>query len=125
MFTGKRGRPKLLVDSEQLEFLRDMQLSWTEIARLFGISRMTLYSRRVELGLTENYSFISDSDLVGAVSSIKGNMPHAGERMIQGILHSRGIRIQRWRVRDTIHEVDPINTPLRWKPRFPVNIIVQ
>ena len=45
-------------------------------------------------------------------------MPHAGERMIQGILHSRGIRIQRWRVRDTIHEVDPINTPLRWKPRI-------
>ena len=95
-----------------------MQISWTEVAKLFGISRMTLYSRRVELGLIENYSCISDGDLAEAVSSIKRNMPNVGERMVQGILHSHGVRIQRWRIRDAIHEVDPINTPLRWKPRI-------
>ena len=118
LLTGKRGRPKLYINHEQLEFLRDMQLSWTEIARVFGISRMTLYTRRIELGLTENYSSISANALAQEVSSIKNDMPEAGEMMIQGVLHSRGIRVQRWKLRDAIHEMDLVNTPLRWRPRI-------
>ena len=95
-----------------------MQLSWTEIAHFYGISQMILYNRRVELGLTENYTSISDSTLAEQVSSIKASMPESGERMIQGVLHSCEIRVQCRRLRDAIHEVDPINTPLQWKPRI-------
>ena len=45
-------------------------------------------------------------------------MPQSGERIIQGVLHSHGTKVQCWRLRDTIHEIDPINTPLRWRPRI-------
>ena len=57
--------------------------------------------------LTENYSSISASALAQKVSSIKNDMPEAGERMDQGILHSHGIWVQRSKLRDAMHEVNP------------------
>ena len=76
-----------------------MQLTWSEIARMLGISRMTLYKRRMELGLTERYTTISDGLLVEQVLLIKKSMPQSGERIIRGVLHSHGTKVQRWRLR--------------------------
>ena len=54
-----------------------MQLTWTEVARMLGISRMTLYKRRMELGLTERYTTVSDGLLAQQVSLIKKSMPQS------------------------------------------------
>ena len=95
-----------------------MQLSWTEIAKLYGVSRMTLYRKRMEMGIPDRYSVISDDSLLLQVSSIKNEMPDAGENMLAGVLHSRGIQVSRRRIREALHEIDPINTTLRWAPRI-------
>ena len=34
-----------------------------------------------------------------------------------GALRSRGIFIQRWKLRQAIHAIDPISASLRWCPR--------
>ena len=34
-----RGRPKVVVEQENIEFWRDLRFSWSQIAALFGISR--------------------------------------------------------------------------------------
>ena len=44
---------------------------------------------------------------------IKADFPTAGEIIMAGILRSRGIFIQRGRLRDCIHRTDPVNTAVR------------
>ena len=71
-----------------------------------GVSRQTIYNRRCELGIL-NYQWtqISDQDLDDLVSS---------KRLIFLLLvmaGSRGIFIQRDRLRDCIYRTDPA---LRW-----------
>ena len=50
---GVAGRPRFHITHDQLEYLRSFSFSWTEIARLLGVSRMTIYRRRVEYGLVD------------------------------------------------------------------------
>ena len=78
---------------------------------------MTLYRRRKELGLAEeaHFSDISDSDLKMLLLSLKDRFPDCGERIIIG---AQGFRVPRHRIRSVIHEVDPVNTALRWHPRI-------
>lgn len=53
--------------------------------------------------------------------SITGNSsegpltPNIGRRRFIGALRSRGLHIQRWRVSDCLHRVDPVGTALRWQ----------
>ena len=37
------GRPRFHIEKEQLEYLSSLNFSWTEIASLIGVSRMTVY----------------------------------------------------------------------------------
>ena len=37
-----RGRPRAVVTQEQLEYLRSLNFSWSHIAELLGVSRMTI-----------------------------------------------------------------------------------
>lgn len=49
--TGCRGHPRLSVSRHHVYGLRELGFSWTKISRILGISRRTLYSRRVEMGI--------------------------------------------------------------------------
>ena len=44
-------------------------------------------------------------------------MPEIGERMTLGALRSRGIFVQRHRVRVVLRKVDPISSALRWRSK--------
>ena len=117
--TSSRTLPGYFTE-DQLRYLRTLiGFKWAQIAEIFGTSRMTLYRRRRELGLLneERFSNISDSDLKDIVSSLKNKLPDCGERIVPGFLRAQGIFIPRCRLRIAIHEVDPINTSLRWHPR--------
>ena len=116
-YTGMRGRPKIQLDEDQLLYLHDLHFKWNDIAKMFGISLMTLYRRRKELGLLDThprYSDVGDDQLQTYVEEIKCDMPDSGERMINGVLRMNGVVVQRERLRKVIRDVDPINTALRW-----------
>ena len=65
------------------------------------------------------FTIISDIDLQQQVADIKAEFENTGERMVIGILRSRGIHVPRHRVRDIIRRIDPINTALRWRAMHP------
>ena len=111
-----RGRPPFIISKEQLEYLRSISFSWTDIAMLLGVSRMTLFRRRQEYGLLDEPDrLLTDSELAAKVSEIKNMLPDAGEKLILGQLKAMGYSVTRNRVRNTLRSVDPINTALRWQ----------
>ena len=44
--SGNPGRPNILVDEEQIAGLRSLNMSWSKIAELIGISERTLHTKR-------------------------------------------------------------------------------
>lgn len=48
------GRPVIVIEREQIEFLRELHFSWVKIASLLGISESTLRRRRRELNLDDD-----------------------------------------------------------------------
>lgn len=115
--SASRGRPKFDIKRNQLEYLEDMSFNWTQIAQILGVSRTTIYRRRLELSMNTSSprSNVSDDELELVIRQIHSEAPTLGERMIMGKLRSIGVRVSRARVRTCIRRVDPINTALRWR----------
>ena len=92
-----------------------MHFTWTDIARLVGVSRMTIYRRREEYGiLNEPVQRLSDSELRQKVLEIKRLLLQVGESIVLGQLRSMGYTVTRWRVREALRSTDPVNVALRW-----------
>ena len=110
-----RGRPRFVISAEQLEYLRSHTFTWGEIANLLGVSRMTIYRRRVEYDMVEDPRHIpTDSELEHLVVQTRMQLPYLGEVMVLGRLRAMGYHVTRWRVRQVIQDTDPINRALRW-----------
>ena len=79
------------------------------------MSYRTILRRRHELGMAvgERFSRISDAELDKLPSNILRRTPDAGEVVIIGAVHSRGLRIQRFRIRDSIQQVNPVSRTKR------------
>ena len=92
------GRPRFEITRAQLDYLRSLSFSWTEIAHLLGVSRMTVYRRRVEYGLMEE--------------------PELGETMAAGRLRSLGYRVPRQQLREGLRRIDPLSAALRWSTKI-------
>ncbi|KAG9283128.1 hypothetical protein AMEX_G1866 [Astyanax mexicanus] len=105
---GKLGRPRLEIDSGDLQSLLSTELPLEYLGRMYGVSRRTLNRRMKEHGLSVRgyYSKMSDDELDHVVRSIKSRMPHAGYRLVKGELLARGHRVQWHRVKATMHRVD-------------------
>ena len=81
--TAQRGRPRFRITRDQLDYLRSLSFSWTEIASLLGVSRMTIYRRRVECGLLhEQRDVLSDAELDAMILDFRRDLPYSGQTMI-------------------------------------------
>ena len=88
--------------------------NWQGIASFFFISRRTVFRHRQRLGVGPlEYTSMSNEQLTSTIREISTSTPNAGERYIIGSLRSRGIRIQRWRIRQNLQEIDPVGRSLR------------
>lgn len=113
--SGEKGRPRFEIMRDQLEFLRSKHFRWASIAKLLGISERTLRRRRQEFGLeTDGFTEISENNLTAVVQSVKSLTPNIGQSRMLGALRSRGLHVQRWRVREIMRKIDPVGTALRW-----------
>ena len=115
--SGRPGRPKFCVAQSQLEYLEGMAFNWSQISQMLGVSRTTIYRRRVELSMvtTGRQTNIRDDELEHLLRQIRHETPALGERMIMGKLRADGIKVSRSRVRSCLRQIDPINTALRWR----------
>lgn len=66
----------------------------------------------------ENFSQIQNSDLDVIVQEELSAFPRTGETNVIAGLRQRGLFVQRWRVREVIMRVDPINRVNRWGQRI-------
>ena len=110
------GRPKICINIELIELLHSAGYKKQEIASALMISRTTLWRRLAEENVDlDRYSNISDDELDTLVKDIQIHHPHSGRGLIQGQLESQGIRVQRYRLIDSIHRTNPIECSLRWQ----------
>ena len=85
---NRLGRPRFDISQEQLVYLRSLSFTWSQIAAILGVSRMTLYRRRAEFGMLMSPSqVISDEQLHSMVTEMHSFQPGLGEVMIWVILY--------------------------------------
>jgi hypothetical protein len=120
--TGRRGRPRVIIDPDVLETSYTMR-GPTELGRIFNVSSRLVRRRALELGIVEpgqpvyvefvgedgtttryyssstsSLSILSDEDLDGIMHDILNSFPSFGRRMIDGHLKFLGHHIPRSRI---------------------------
>lgn len=58
-------------------------------------------------------SEINDRDLGSLIADIRRDIPYSGVSIMCGSLRSRGIRVTRERVRNSLRSIDPLGSALR------------
>jgi hypothetical protein len=113
---GRRGQPKFEIHKDQVEYLVSLSFTWNEISMLLGVSRMTLYRRRLELEMIDDppTSQLSDDELYHLVRVFRNDNPYVGESMTAGLLRSRGYHVTRSRIRAALRFNDPLGAALQW-----------
>lgn len=103
-----------------------MGYSVSQTAEACGVSRSVLYGRMQQVGISyrDRFSRLDNNSLDAAVRDIKMNHPNCGEVMIIGHLRARGIIVQRSRVRESIHRVDPQGADIGGAEEFAVEFIL-
>lgn len=97
---SSRGQPCFEITREQMVYLASMSFTWTDIAKMLGVSWMTIYRRRVEYSLIEDPRVVpTDAQLRMAIRDIQASQPEVGEVMIMGHIRSMGYKVTRERLR--------------------------
>ncbi|XP_041839333.1 uncharacterized protein LOC121638551 isoform X1 [Melanotaenia boesemani] len=104
------GRPRIIISIEHLVHLLEIGLPVNTIAKLWGVSRATLFRRMAEnnLSVQNLYSACTDTELDELVTEIKDRMPHAGYRLVKGTLKAQGYHVGWDRVKASMHRVDSV-----------------
>ena len=112
---GCVGRPRLSVNIDAVEFLRNCRYTWDQVSKALQVSRTTLWRRLTEAGIEiKKYTEISDDELDSMISQLQRENPNCGQQMMRGYLRDRGINIQRYRLRSSIIRTDPVRRLARW-----------
>ena len=91
----------------------------SEIASMMSVSESTVYRRMRCYGLSKlTFSDVTEEQLDVHVAALAKGFPFCGEKMFKQILELKGIRVQRMRLRDSIHRVDGEGVENRRKGRL-------
>ena len=87
VFTGERGRPRLQIQFEQLQFLLEKNFKVAEIANLFGTGKRTVEKRMNDFGLSarDSYSTLTDQELDELITVIQRDFPNTGSKRVTGL----------------------------------------
>ena len=103
----KVGRPKLEFDTYRAKHLISLGFTMAQVCNALGISDGTLRRFRDVNKDCKLYNKIPDQELDAIITEVKKEHVHIGEKRLLGLLKGRGLRIQRKRLRESIHRVDP------------------
>lgn len=109
------GRPRIGISNQQLLLLSRHDFQLSDMAALLNCSVRTVQRRLAEHGVSrrQRYSTLSDAEIDDQVSVIQSMHPNSGYRMIGGIFRSAGQIVQRRRIREALHRVDPVGSERR------------
>ena len=107
------------IPKEVLESFLEEDFLISEIATMLSVSESTIFRRMRSYGLSKlSFSDISDDELDIYVREIAREFPFCGESIFKQLLQGKGIKVQRNRLRDSIHRVDSIGVANRKKGRL-------
>ena len=102
----RSGPPSFFIPKSVLKTHLEENFTISEIA-LLDVSESTIYRRMRMYDLSKlDFTPISEEDLDHHVLEIAKQFPQSGESMVKGILLQRGIKVQRMKLRDSLHRVD-------------------
>ena len=97
-----------------INVMREAKFTWKEISEALLISRTTLWRRVKECrASTKCHTDISDFDLDTVLRSLNNRFPHSGLSIIRGHLESLDLHVQRRRIIEALHRIDPLRSQ-RW-----------
>lgn len=74
---------------------------------------MTLYRRRVQYGMGDTFSNISDEELDCQIREILTQTPYSGETYVRRGMKGKGMHVQRSRVRESLKRIDGVARAVR------------
>lgn len=120
---GQPCRPRLDISRDKMEMVLSYRLTGRQSASLLGISLATFNRRLREYQLnTRPFASLSDANLDAVVADIVRDFPRYGSVQVKGQLQSRGIYVQRERVRESMRRVDPVGE--RDKSYFLIHLLI-
>jgi hypothetical protein len=121
LHTGRPGHPPKIPDLHFLENAMDpkRKITLTKLAKSMGLHRNTLRYYLKEYDVDYSFHNLSDNDLDLLVQTFRKAKPSSGLSYLVGFLRSHGLRIQRERVRSSVHRVDPVGSALRSRTIIP------
>ena len=116
---GTCGAPIFFIPKSVLGNLLEEGFTIKEISTILAVSESTIYQRMRQYGLSKfEFTDISDKDLDVEVKQIAVEFPYCGENFIKQILFQKGVKVQRMRIRDSVHRVDHDAVNARKKGRL-------
>lgn len=116
---GTCGAPTFFIPKCVLENFIEEGFTVGEISKLLAVSESTIYRRMSQYGLSKfEFTDISDKELDVEVENVAKEFPYCGENFIKQILFEKGVKVQRMRIRDSIHRVDDDAVNMRRKGRL-------
>lgn len=101
------GAPHFDIPRSVLECYLDQNFTIDAISKMLSVSESTIYRRMGQYGLSKMvFSDIADEDLDSEIGQITQEFPHCGEGLIKQLLMAKNIKVQRWRLRESLHRVD-------------------
>ncbi|KAL0564182.1 hypothetical protein V5O48_017872 [Marasmius crinis-equi] len=113
--TGKKGRPRLDIDTDILKKAMDLELSLKicDVARSLSVSTNTLKLRLREAGIDYKFSEISDADLDTITREYRRIKVGSGIQYLVGHIRSAyNLRVQRHRIYESVKRVDGLGIVL-------------
>ena len=103
------GTNKFVISKILIENLIDDEFPVKEISNILCESERTVLRRMMEYGLkVGDFSNISDNQLDPHVLALTNDYPFCTETILRELLKGRGIIIQRYRFRDSMHRVSEV-----------------
>ncbi len=104
----RRGRRCVNVSETQLEHLLSFDFRVRDIAHVLHVSESTVKRRIIQFGFENKLqrTDISESDLDIITADFVRHFPNSGQNTYDGYLRGKGIRIQRYRVRESLSRID-------------------
>ena len=121
-YSGRRGRPKVIITEKQLYFYLKNGFTIPAISTMLGTSQSTVKRRMRDNYLKKSYyySTLSDEELDENILHHLSEFPNTGYKRMKGFLLASGIRVQELRIREAMRRVDPEGVVLRALQSRPV-----
>jgi hypothetical protein len=119
MSQSECGPPKFRIPKDVLENLIDEGFAISKIAKLLSVSESTIFRRMRQYSISKNiFSTCNEDELDASVGPLIKDYPFCGENILGQMLRKIGIKVQRWRLRESMHHLDVSGINERKKGRL-------